>query len=178
MEDASRQVLPAATPFPTVDAAKELLDALVALAPAGGTFLGITATYRSSMVISTPAEEAGPSWRIGVRLDLPRFGNMVFGRLAGWGCPGSRRRISFVVKGVADAVTVGPAEGPMHRAHLYTILNGSFQAANGLSTEIEHAVPFRAAELRVVYGTTYSSTDFEKIIAVVRSEITGAPVIR
>jgi len=175
-EQVNEQVLPAETPFVTVAEAKAKLTELANQAPAGGSFLGVTITSKSLSILSTPDDLGSKEWRIGVVITIPRFANALFGQLASWGLPGSERKIQFVVKAEAEACTVGPAEGgPRHKAHSYTVMNGAFQMKQQLSTEMERSVPFRDPTVRKWYGITYSSTKFEELLQVVRSEITGEP---
>lgn len=174
-EQTTDQILPAESAFVTVTDAIARLSELADLAPAGGSLFGITVTHRSRSILSTPENDAGTQWRIGVTIEVPRFANLLFGQLACWGVPGSCKRIEFVVKAEADAVTIGADGQPKRKGHKYTVLNGSFQMKHHLSTEMEHAVPFHDPKVRMWYGSTYDSTDFAEALKVIRSEITGEP---
>ena len=114
---------------------------------------------------------------------MPRYATMLFGLLASWGVRGTRKRIEFVVKAKAgsdadaesDAVSTGSDGEPRRNAHNYTVLNGSFQRQHLFSIEIQFAKPFRDPTARLLYGPSFASTDFDKVLTVVRSEITGEP---
>ena len=167
-------VLPAQTPFVTVSEAKAKLDTLIALATTGGKRFGITTSYVPTLVLSTPDEQGNQEWRIGVSIEVQRYATMLVGQMANWGLPGSCKRIDFVVKAKVNAVTIGNTDGGrQHKAHSYTVLNGSFQSEHQLSTEMRSAKPFRDRTLRRWYGMVFDCTDFNKVLDVVRSEITG-----
>lgn len=151
---------PSCSKFVTVSEARAKLDELVAS----------SIDRHFSITIASIAEEDIPAsrhWRIGVSINLPRYANKLFGCLANMGLPGSRRRIEFVLKAEAEALITDA--GPKHR---YTVLNGSFQR---MSMEMKTAKPFRDRELRPLYGIAFESTDFERVLAVVLSELSGQP---
>lgn len=174
MSDSAIQILPAETPFVTVKDAMEKVKAVLAKAPIGGTLLGITRTSVSQFIISTPEEEGLTAWRMGVIMTIPRRATMLCAWMASWGLPYSTRKISFVIDAHADQVTVGSSEGgPQHRAHNYVLLNGTFQLRHHFSTEMEQSRPFRDDKTRLWYDTTFDTTDFEQILEVILSELTG-----
>jgi len=160
-------ILPSEVPFVTV------IQASVEIAKA------ISSAVNSQLfaygTIATPAGNAVEEWRIGVFIRVPRFFSSIGRALARWRVPGFTRHIEFVLKAQSDAVTIGSQNQPRRRAHEYTVLNGSFQREHHLSTEIKRARPFRDAYTRSWYGTTFETTDFERAMAVIQSEITGQP---
>lgn len=171
---------PTTTPFVTVSEGKSKLLDLIAMA-ATGTAMGVASTYFSQLMMSTPEKDAARNWRIGVSIVVPRFANLIGAKLATWNVPGSRRRIEFVVKAEADSVSVysrHQSDIVLHGSfrktmtHSYTVLNGSFQKES-LSTEMKEFNPFRDLTARYVYGSMYESHDFSRVLAVIRSEITG-----
>ncbi len=171
-EQINTAVLPAETPFITVSEARAKLLQLIGLAPNGGKRFGITTSYLCNSMLSTPDEQADKGWRIGITIEVPRYATMLFGQLASWGLPYSRKRIEFVVNAKADAFTHRTEGGQNRKAHGYTVLNGSFQSD---SIEMKCAKPFRDSIVRRLYGIAFDHTDFDKVLDVVRSEITGQP---
>lgn len=165
------------TPFVTLEEAEQLLNRLADLAPQGGTAFGITVNHFSRSTISGNPGENPNEWRIGVKITVPYFANMVFGKLANWGVPWSTRTIAFVVKARANAATVETRDGKkLHKVHSYALLNGTFQQGR-LSTEMERAKPFSDHKLRLFYGSTFDCNSFQNILAAVRSEVTGEPFV-
>ncbi len=172
-EQTQEPILPAEKPFVTCTEAKQKIDELIALAPTGGKLLGlISFSHISTLVLSQGGDN---EWRIAVRITVPRFANGLFGMLANWGVPGSERSIQFVVAGKANACRTENVDGTNKRqAHSYRVLNGSVHDITDL--EIEQSVPFRDRTVRMWYKTKFDSTDFDRILEVVRSEVTGQPV--
>ncbi len=175
-DSAAIEVLPAKTPFVTVKEARAKLNEVLAQAPIGGTLFGITCTSFDLSILGTPDEAGQEDWRVGVILTLPRSATMIGGWLASKGVWFSTRKVSFVIDAKSNEVTVGPAGsegGPRHHAHKYVLLNGTFQIAHQLSTEMKQTRPFRDGTTRIWYDTTFDTTDFEHVLEVVRSELTG-----
>lgn len=167
----NQEILPAESAFLSVEEATKSINATAALVKSRATKFGITAGHLTKTIISTTPEQSETSWRIGVSITVPRFENLVFGALASWNVRGATKRISFVVKGEANAATVRANGQQDRKAHKYTILNGIFQLRN-LSTEIEKAIPFKDKTVRNLYKNTFGSTDFEQILRVILSEMT------
>ncbi|MDR3613749.1 MAG: hypothetical protein P4L53_09280 [Candidatus Obscuribacterales bacterium] len=151
-------------------AANHALSQLIKLVPTGGSIFGLSTSYIQTSVGTTISED--DSWRIDVTLEVPSRASLLFAWLASLGVKATTRKIQFVLRADQLSGTASSDGSEATHAQLYTVLNGDFP--NQLFGQGEPTPQdFRDKELRNLYGAVYATTDFEDVLKVIRSELTG-----
>lgn len=113
------------------------------------------------------------SWSIRVELFVPRFSSPLGETLAFDGIPGSRRKVCLLLFAIENAVVAFRQGSPWYHSHRYAISNG----ARSIQDVIGHRPrqrSFRNIAMRKAYNSSFLSYDFEEILCVIQSELTGA----
>jgi hypothetical protein len=169
---AQTDALPSDVPFVTlVDAQAAIARVIADDAPKSGTRFGITRQFLTIARLSSLLPD-GTGWRMGVSVVVPRFATLSCAYFASWGFKLAQRRTAFIIKASPESVEQVSADGIRRKSHSYTFLNGTYQ----LNLELQEARRFRDAEMRAIYKSTFETGDFEKILTVLRSELTGQKV--
>ncbi len=169
---AQTDALPSDVPFVTLEEAQAAIGKVIADdAPNSGTLFGITRHFLASSRLSYHLPD-GTGWRMGVIVVVPRFATLSCAYFASWRFRWAQRRTAFVIKASPEAFEQVAADGIRRKVHCYTFLNGTYES----ELELQQARPFRDAEMRALYKTTFATTDFKQILTVMRSELTGQKV--
>ena len=143
---------------------------LMKLVPTGGSRFGFSKSYIHASVGTTVSED--DSWRIDVTFEVPSRPSLLFAHLASWGVKAATKKIQFVLRADQMFGTANSGDDGAIPSQLYTVLNGDFPNQLFVREEPKPQY-FRDEELRDLYGAVYATTDFENVLKVIRSEITG-----
>lgn len=161
--------LPVRFPFVTEEAARKRITQLISGPSAA-------AAQHAKPTISLnqfEGPQADLSWSIRVELFVPRFSSQLGEKLAIKGIPGSRRKVCLLLTAIENAVVAIRQGSPWYHSHRYAISNG----ARSVQDVIGHRPrerSFRNNNMRKAYGSGFLSYDFEEILCVIQSELTGA----
>lgn len=160
--------LPVRFPFVTEEAARMRITQLI-------TGPSAVAAQQAEPTISLNQFE-GPrpdrSWAFRVELFVPRFSSPLGETLAFDGIPGFRRKVCLLLMAIENAVFSFRQGSPWYHSHRYAISNGARSVQDVIGRRPRKS--FRNIAMRKAYGSAFLSYDFEEILCVIQSELTGA----
>lgn len=160
--------LPVRFPFVTEEAARKRITQLIS-APSAAAAQHPEPTISLNQFEGPQADR---SWAVRVELFVPRFSSPMGKKLAIKCIPGSRRKVRLLLVAIENAEVAVRQGSPWYHSHRYAIRNGA-RTVQDVIGHWPHKKSFRNTNMRKSYDSSFLSYDFEEILCVIQSELTG-----